>query len=120
VPASGVYPLDVQLPLPSAMVLFGPNDSGKTNVLEGLVTGLDELRDVRAQPLLAGRAPVDEVAVIDLLFELDGLDVEGHPHQELFLSFMPLHGGIEGWWAQPVDESDEQGRLAEDARIVVR
>ena len=103
--------LDVDLPLPSAVVLFGPNDSGKTNILEGLVSGIDQHIEIRTQPQLSNvdrHSNDSDRGEVSILFELDGLDIEGHPDQELFLSLMPLREGI---WASGIPDERGSGLL---------
>jgi recombinational DNA repair ATPase RecF len=39
--------VDAELPVGSALVLFGPNDGGKTNVLEAIATMLGAQKAVR-------------------------------------------------------------------------
>jgi hypothetical protein len=87
--------VDVTIPWASALVLFGPNDSGKTNILEAITVGFAEGGEARldrsrypdeASVIWDGRGQV--VPVVELEVELDGLPIEGNPDQELFLSFV--------------------------------
>ena len=81
---SGFKGVDVELPWASALVLFGKNDSGKTNILEALVSQLDMEQAIRHEPLRAGYFGREAVMFV---FELDGLGQDGHPDREAFLSW---------------------------------
>ncbi len=83
------------LPWASAMVFFGPNDSGKTNTLEAFLSEFGPARSVRGQ---------DEPQEIrtELELELDGLAIPGHHDQEVFLTWLLAHTFVE-----PYAESDE-------------
>lgn len=85
--------LDVTIPWASAVVLFGPNDSGKTNILEGLLAVFAEGAKPRSERY---PFPGNEGVDVELLVELDGLDLEGHRDQELFLSWLrPMIEAVE-------------------------
>jgi len=86
--AEGFRALDVRLPLHPTTVLFGPNGSGKTNLLDALELGFgqttthprpDPDRPVKEWDLRAD-LPVDLQAVV----ELDGIGIPGHPDERLF------------------------------------
>ena len=77
---SGGRHMDVELPWASAMVLFGPNDSGKTNILEDFVWGIG-MKGAR-KATRGGRA-----GELTFEVELDGIDIPGHPDGETFVSW---------------------------------
>ena len=92
VDVAGFKGVDAGIEFAPAMVLFGPNDAGKTNLLEAL-----ELMLASDSPKLLRRDPVRRMQVPDagedtdleigssVVLELDGLDVEGHPDQTILL-----------------------------------
>lgn len=61
-----------QLRWAPAVVLFGPNDAGKTNLIEALAVAFADRFDVRRDPLTGS-----EVLDLEVLLELDGLDEPG-------------------------------------------
>ncbi|GEM_PF-5450604 len=79
--------VDVELPWASAIVLFGANDSGKTNILEAFLANLGDGRAVRGEG----------DAELGLDIELDGLHTPGHPDQELFLTMLLSYGEGPFW-----------------------
>ena len=81
----GFKGVDVEIPWASAMVLFGANDSGKTNILEAVVA------DERA--LRGGSAGIP----LELDVELDGLAIEGNGNRETFLTWL-LADNTDVWW----------------------
>jgi predicted ATPase len=96
---SGFKGLDVRLPIRSAVVLFGRNDSGKTNILEGLEAALALGYDA------TGRRPPPEFPGIEsdapdsrIEFDLDGITTSGHPDQSLL---------VRGWIGDDSDEANE-------------
>ena len=66
---------DAQLPWVPALVFFGPNDAGKTNVLEAIAQAYGGRSALRRDPMEFG----EEVVGVLVLFHLEGLDVPGHP-----------------------------------------
>jgi len=94
--------VDVELPWASAVVLFGPNDGGKTNILEGFLSNFGADRRVRVQPEIEGRFGTGDQAAVGLDVELNGLGIPGHPDQMVFLKWL-LGGNVEPWW-QPFSE----------------
>lgn len=78
--------LDVDLSWASAIVLFGPNDSGKTNILEAiefLFTGTPSGRVDRFRQFEEPYPPETE-----MLFELDALGIAGSGDQELLVRWL--------------------------------
>ena len=81
---SGFKGVDVELPWASALVFCGANDSGKTNILEAFVSHVGVQRSVRGEP----HSEHWDSPTVEFDVELNGLDRDGHPDQELFLSWM--------------------------------
>ncbi len=80
----------------STVVLFGRNDSGKTNILEGLEAALSLKYDAggrRAPPDFPG--DLEDAPDSRIEFDLDGVTIPGHPDQKLLVA----------WWM--ADDSDE-------------
>lgn len=76
------------IPWASAIVLFGANDAGKTNVLEGLAF-LTPDHDERQDPLSGSSGSNG------WLVELDGMDIDGHADQlPLLLMAARICGGV--------------------------
>jgi hypothetical protein len=100
------------LPWSSAVVLFGPNDSGKTNLLEALMSTLAPQVKLRLEPL-AGLSQHSPAAFVVLLIELDGLDIDGHRDQEVFLAWV-LDDAVTPVWPCPYAEADEEKLAAEE------
>jgi hypothetical protein len=95
----GFKGIDVELPIRSAIVLFGRNDSGKTNILEGLEAALTLGYDA------TGRRPPPDYPGIEIdapeariEFDLEGIATPGHPDQ----SFL-----MRAWLADDSDEARE-------------
>ena len=108
--------LDIKLPWPSAIVLFGPNDSGKSNILEGFMLQLGPERTVRTPPQLPedlGSLDSSDQAIVDVEVQLDGLDVENHPDQEIFLAWL-LSPNVH--WIEPELKGEEK-RLWADLKL---
>jgi len=101
--------LDVELPVSSAVVLFGPNDSGKTNVLEAVMTTLGVLESAREEP---GWRDERRELYLSLLVELDRIEIDGDPDQERFLSWT-TPGPDEGPAGDGPESEDEAKRHAE-------
>ncbi len=107
--------LDVEFPWVSAMVLFGANDSGKTNILEGLMSNLGAERAMRTEPFLPERSSTaSDWADVYFDVELDGLDIEGHPDQEIYLSLLFVDDA-ERWWMPQFDYEDDEAAEADEA-----
>ena len=68
----------LDIPWAPAVVLFGANDSSKTNVLEAFLYEFGPDGSVRQQA-------TSPIAFTSLNLELDGLEIEGHPDHEAFL-----------------------------------
>jgi len=87
----------------------------KTNLLEALISELAPQLKLRLEPMLAERGR-GGAAVVDLLINLDGLDIDGHRDQEVFLAWV-LDDAVTPVWPCPIGEADAD-RLAveEDAR----
>jgi hypothetical protein len=66
------------LPFAPGIVLFGPNDAGKSNLIEAIEGGLGGLEPSRVDPL----AP-DNTPAVGVVFELDGLRAPSHPDRDL-------------------------------------
>jgi hypothetical protein len=100
--------LDVRLDWAPAVVLFGANDSGKTNALEGFVYGLAGGAPVRRAPHLTDRRGqlLYEQPRVALLVELDGLGLDGHADQEIFLTWLLARSVAVSWLASESDEQD--------------
>ena len=103
--------VSADIPWAPAMVLFGANDSGKTNLLEAFLSTFGARENVRqddASPL----------AYVRLEVELDGLELEGHPDQEIFLSwFLAGNTGVD--WCLGDEDLAQHKDVLEDvhARI---
>ena len=109
--------VDVELPWASAVVLFGPNDAGKTNILEGFLSNFGEDRSVRVEPYTEGRFGSGDQALVAVAIELNGLDIDGHPDQEAFLRWL-LADNNEPWWKPDVGILEaEEIRLDEDRAL---
>ena len=107
--------LDVEFPWTSAIVLFGPNDSGKSNVLEGFLSRLGGKRPARLEPFVSGRMTSDE-AEVSLLVELDGLDIVGHPDQQLFVTWI-LDEHVEAVWKPQLAPPEEEKVFDEEEEL---
>ena len=105
--------VDVELPWASAVVLFGPNDSGKTNILEGVLSNFGADRRVRVQPSLEGRFGDGDQALVALDVELNGLRIPGHPDQAIFLQWL-LTGNVEPWWQPHIEDLPSTDFLADE------
>src|SRR5690349_6268437 len=99
---SGFKGVETELEFGRAMVLFGPNDAGKTNLQEALEVSLgnQESPSLRRDPgsrytQLLGQD--DEYVTVEATVELDGLDIAGSRDQVFLLS------GLLEWIAPPVD-----------------
>jgi hypothetical protein len=118
---AGVRGVDVGWEWRPLAVLFGPNDSSKTNILEVLLALLSsdpgELRKQSARPHETGVADEPDLLRGDVwyeecwvLVELDGRDLPGHRDRDLLASAIQF-----GIWGDPdwlVDmENDEKDRL---------
>jgi hypothetical protein len=90
--------VDAELMLAPAMVLFGPNDTGKTNLLEAFEVVLGNRAFVREDPVDPGDLS-DHFVMIQATCEVSGLDQLGSPDREFFQS-----GLSKGWF---IPESDE-------------
>jgi hypothetical protein len=111
--------LHVRLDWASAVVLFGANDSGKTNVLEGFVSGLGGDVLVRREP---DATPYDgalayEQPSASLLVELDGRDLEGHADQEIFLTWLLARVVKVTWLGQGDDDIDDEAASDDDEAL---
>lgn len=95
-----------------AMVLFGPNDAGKTNLLEAfeLALGSSEPTDLRRRPgrhpegFVRGDDDFDDVVELTATVVLEGLDVDGSVDHEF------LRAALLRAVSWPEDESPEEDR----------
>ena len=86
--------VDVELPWASALVFFGANDSGKTNILEAVLSHCGSERTVRTMP---GASRPGGYLEFDV--ELDGLDIPGHQDREVLLTWL-LDIGVKSNWVR--------------------
>jgi energy-coupling factor transporter ATP-binding protein EcfA2 len=104
--------VDAVIPWASAVVLFGPNDSGKTNILEAFLTALGHAGTPREEPSpKRGFLGPMGWSSSCLEVELDGLDVSGSRDQEIFLSwFLSANTAVSRtpWWLDESSENDEE------------
>ena len=98
---SGFKGVDVELPWASALVFFGANDSGKTNILEAFVSQLGVQRTVRQEPRGVDRGR----SAVEFDVELEGLDQDGGRDQEAFLGWL-LADNLMTYWQAVTPEAD--------------
>jgi hypothetical protein len=118
---SGVKDVDAKLEFAPAMVLFGPNDAGKTNLLEVFEDALAG-SSLLERPIpgfgwdyaeglgftRSGRWGIRTAAGFEALIELDGLDVEGHLDRETFRRMTPhLTVPFQYWQGDDEDRDGE-------------
>jgi ABC-type cobalamin/Fe3+-siderophores transport system ATPase subunit len=73
----------VRVPLGAIQVFFGPNDAGKTNLLEGFLLPFSDSVVIRRDPVGEGSAYFSELTI-----DLSELAVAGTPDQEEFLQLV--------------------------------
>lgn len=105
----GYRGINAEIPWAGATVLFGPNDGGKTNVLDAIDAGLTLSGPARLDPY---GDPDPEPPQLMIELELPALDVAGSVDQELLVRWTE---GIEDWFFER-PEGEEQIRRLQDCR----